>query len=219
MHGDLSKMISSRYLEEYKEFKGFIGYDYAGFDVGNRSALKGNTGEIRIIRNVLAKIDKRVLVFADSFMNESLNFQLSHIFKEIIYFRSANFNYEVVDFIQPDFIISGQAERYLGATISDTKREYSLLSFVVNDMCDRAKLKPGFNRALDAFFKGKESECYNKWLSDVDAYMLNKLSDKFKANDKLKSLEFLEKAVFLNSDNQFLKEKLSAANQSNKLKE
>lgn len=173
--GDLAKMAEISELEAYDHFIGLEERQYAGFDQSNRSGLKGNTGEIRIIRNPLAMHDKRVLIFADSFINDNMNEQLSWLFTEVLYIRSANFLYEIIDFVQPDYIISGQAERYLPTVKNDSDRDFFFAQYQINDLVDRNKLPRGFNRALQAMLSNKSSKQYQSWIHDVDEYMLGKL--------------------------------------------
>ncbi|MFT6031472.1 MAG: hypothetical protein ACI8O8_003224, partial [Oleiphilaceae bacterium] len=190
--GDLSRMLGRNDKEQYEEFSHCSNSEYAGFDLGNRSSLKGNTGEIRIIRNCLAPLAKRLLIFADSFVNDIMNRQLANVFQEVIYFRSSSFHYEVIEFIKPDIILSGQAERYLSSVRPDHDREYLLLRLLTSDLSEKSKLPSGFNRALEAIFSPKMSKSYNQWTRDVDAYKLSQLAAKYKDNNQAKCKYYLE---------------------------
>lgn len=172
--GDLTKMYGVSTPEVYQNFVGFNDVKYAGFDKSNRSALIGNTGEMRVIRNFRALLDKRVLIFADSFVNESMLEQMSWIFREVFYIRSSNFIYEIIDFVEPDIILSGQAERYLSSVTADNNREFFFAKYLISDMINYSLLPKGFNRALNAMLSFKNTKNYLDWCSDVDAYMKSK---------------------------------------------
>ena len=106
--GDLSKMLGT----EDKSTENSLRPKFYFQIFDNRTALPGNTNNVRIIHNPESTTNKRILIFGDSFINFSLIF-FSPIFRDIVYVRSATFQSDMVELMAPDFVISSNAERYL----------------------------------------------------------------------------------------------------------
>ena len=64
-------------------------------------------------KNINYHINKKVLIFYDSFLTSSLNIY-KNIFKEV-FFSKTPFNKDIINLIKPDFIIEFRAERFLFA--------------------------------------------------------------------------------------------------------
>lgn len=114
LSGDLAKMLGLEITESIQTLTAIVPPHL--FE--NKSTLKGNTNHIRIIHNPLAIAERRLLVFGDSFILDTLKF-LSPVFKDIIYVRSDTFQEDMIDLCSPDVVISSNAERYLANVRSD----------------------------------------------------------------------------------------------------
>jgi len=192
--GDLNRMLGIDVKEEYLEFTSFINNPTAIYDVNNYQGLKGNSNRVRILKNVNPIIDKRVLIFGDSFFNYNLNYMLANIFKEVVFFRSPNFLYEIIDYIEPDIILSGQAERYLPAGLSDENYTFPFLNHVTQDY--KKHLVPEvFNSALDAIMAKNNSDKYSDWHNNISANLLRDLAISFESTDLKKALLYMNKAL------------------------
>lgn len=77
-----------------------------------------NDGMVEIMINPEAEIDKTVLIFGDSFFRLMLR-QMSAVFSRVICLRTRFMHPEMVTLVQPDIILSGNAERYLAQVVSD----------------------------------------------------------------------------------------------------
>lgn len=77
-----------------------------------------NDGMVEIFINPHAEIDKTVLIFGDSFFRLMLR-QMSAVFSRVICLRTRFMHPEMVTLIQPEIILSGNAERYLAHVASD----------------------------------------------------------------------------------------------------
>lgn len=110
--GDLAIKIDSRIYEVIKKLEprwNFLRY---------RNNTKLNDGLIDLIFNPNAKNKKVLLIFGDSFFRSML-VHLSYFFEKVICCRTKYFHSEIVHLIQPDFVLTGNAERYLSSVSSD----------------------------------------------------------------------------------------------------
>lgn len=208
--GDLNRMLGISTEEEYLEFVSFNGHKTKVYDVNNYPGVKGNTGRIRILKNVNPIIDKRVLIFGDSFFNYNLNFIMANIFKEVIFFRSPHFLYEIVDFIKPDIILTGQAERYLPAGIADSNYAFPFLSYVTNEY-RKQNVLGDFNSALDAIMSNKTDKTndrYGKWNSNISANLFRDLAISLEPSELKEALFFMKNASVHRPDGQFILNKI-----------
>ncbi|HTM81128.1 hypothetical protein [Asticcacaulis sp.] len=78
-----------------------------------------NDGMIDILLNPSALHDKTVLLFGDSFFRMMLR-HLSAIFTKVICLRTRFLHNEMISLIQPHYIFTGNAERYLSHVESDS---------------------------------------------------------------------------------------------------
>jgi len=81
----------------------------------------GNNGGISIFFSPNSMTPQRVLWFGDSFGRASARF-LSAFFREILFLRTPFLHPEMVDQMQPDFVISSNVERYLASCVADELR-------------------------------------------------------------------------------------------------
>lgn len=192
--GDLNVMLGSNIAEEFDRFIGLENYFYKTLDVNNYEAVSGNNEKIRIIKNPLAKTNKRVLIFGDSFFNFNLNEQLALLFEEIIFIRTPNFLYEIVDYIKPDMILTGQVERYLVTPISDEQYKYPLLHTLLCSVEGKTINVP-FSAALNALFANKNSQDYQRWHSNNSANLFRDVAVSLESSNLNLALELMKKAL------------------------
>jgi len=207
--GDLNKMLGVTELERFEQFVGVEGLHYKVWDVNNFDTVAGNNEKIRIIKNPFAKTSKRVLIFGDSFFNFNLNDQLATIFEEIIFIRTANFLYEIVDYISPDVILSGQVERYLPSPVSDERYKFPLLHTLLSSTSNKA-LSAEFGSALNAVFSAKESEEYQRWHNNISANLYRDVALELEIDNLSLALEFMENAFVYRPDSPLIAQKVKS---------
>lgn len=171
IHGDLNKMLNDSTLEHYNKFDGMNNHFLKTWDINNNNTVTGNNEIIRIIKNPLSKTQNRVLIFGDSFFNFNLNEQLSLIFNEVIFIRTPNFLYELVDYLEPDIILSGQVERYIPNCFSDENYKYPLLHTLFCSSVNKP-LNTDFATGLNAILSKKDSDEYIRWHNNISANLL-----------------------------------------------
>lgn len=111
--GDLDVKLKKSIVKKTKRFLGF--YKESLFKQEHyttQHSLEGNTGHIDFLYNPYAIKNKRLLLFGDSFFRTKLKIY-SSIFSEVIYLRSPYIIEEVYNILKPDFVLTGNAERYL----------------------------------------------------------------------------------------------------------
>lgn len=107
-----------------------------------------NDGMVEILINPQAEIDKTVLIFGDSFFRLMLR-QMSAVFSRVICLRTRFMHPEMVTMVQPDIILSGNAERYLAHVTSDREAHaFSLYPHLRNS--DDLAMSPDFLMAWSA---------------------------------------------------------------------
>lgn len=111
-HGDLGGKFEPKLTQESTHL--VPNWDYHYFS----SNGSFNNGQIDIYFNKDAKVQKKVLIFGDSFFRMML-LQLSNVFSEIVFLRTPFFHCEMIELIKPDIILTGNAERYLSHVNSD----------------------------------------------------------------------------------------------------
>lgn len=77
-----------------------------------------NDGMVDIVLNNQACYNNTILLFGDSFFRMMLK-HFSYVFSRVICLRTRFYHNEMVELIKPDYIISGNAERYLSNVSSD----------------------------------------------------------------------------------------------------
>ena len=77
-----------------------------------RSSGGFNDGMIDLLFNPKAAIDRTLLLFGDSFFR-MMRKQFSAVFSKVVHLRSRFFHREMVTLISPEYILTGNAERYL----------------------------------------------------------------------------------------------------------
>ena len=157
--GDLGVMIGSSPIErEYIE--GFsIESNVHSFSIND--ALPGNTGEMRMKINSRALMKKRILIFGDSFFVGCLNI-LAYFFEEVFYMRSPFVVKDVANCLEPDYVLTGNAERYLVDVVDGSTARPFFLNYI-NKNVEMDKLDERDIEAFNAFFSSKKSIGYKAW--------------------------------------------------------
>lgn len=158
--GDLAKMtnVSPKYEETVLIPK----FTYLSYD--NNPYLPGNTNNVSIFRNENSRSDKRLVIFGDSFFKLSLRFLLLY-FRELVFFRTPFFHKDLVDMCKPDYVLSGNAERYLSNVTSDEDAPNFLLSLMNNKTYFPPKIfVDAFNAQLSF---GPYPQIYQNWLKSL----------------------------------------------------
>jgi hypothetical protein len=127
------------------------------------------------MRNPYSVYDKRVVIFGDSFFNNNMNIQLSHLFREIVFFRSPVFMKDVVSSINPDIVLTGQAERYLSSCVSDENATNPLIRYMNGQFYDASKVSKAFYIAFDAVFSYVPQPArYKHWIDVIDDKLISR---------------------------------------------
>ena len=203
--GDLATMFGMTETEEYEEFIGLKNHTSAVIKFTNRAGLTGNTGQISYYRNALPVINSRVLVFGDSFFEDALNLQFAHAFKEVLYIRTQFFMYEIIDFYKPDFVLSGQAERYVPSTKSDANRPFPFIGLLNRNFYEQKNVDQKFELALSYVMQSQKDEAgYKKWCHDMDAFALMRKAKEVSTVSSEKALSLIRAARKLVPENEYL---------------
>jgi len=158
--GDLARMINSNEtrVEECLINKFHLKY----FD--NRASLPGNTNNICILHNKDSLTKKRILIFGDSFIQQTLRF-LSPVFRDVVYVRSATFQPDMVELMSPDIVISSTVERYLCQIESDENSKSMLFTHYGKD---NYSPPTSFSEAYKAQFSYRHHKSYyNQWIKKL----------------------------------------------------
>ena len=135
------------------------------FELPNIQFLPGNTNNVRLDFNAQAVSKKRLLIFGDSFMKQTLKF-FAAAFREVLYIRSSVFQYDIVEMYAPDVIISSNAERYLSLVESDENSDGIIFAHYGDD---QYKPPEAFVSAYKAQLSYRyHRNLYDAWLKKVD---------------------------------------------------
>ncbi|MGC5197948.1 class I SAM-dependent methyltransferase [Aphanothece microscopica] len=122
--GDLGNKFSPPLLQEAK----VLDADWPVIEL--RSPGGFNDGMIDILLNPAAANDATLLIFGDSFFRMMLK-HLSAVFSKIIHLRSLFMHPEMAALIAPDYMLTGNAERYLSDVKPDTEaHSFSLYPYL-----------------------------------------------------------------------------------------
>jgi hypothetical protein len=167
--GDLCSMTNGVSIPEEL----YISNPQLGFVVGNRDYLSGNTNDVQIFHSFYKKLDKRVLIFGDSFFKELIPFLLSY-FKEVFYIRSEFFHEDIVELYQPDYVFSGNAERYLASIRSDeVSNNFVLALYGEQDFQPSSEYKEAYMACLSYKYN---YNVYQSWVKSLELSASIKLS-------------------------------------------
>jgi hypothetical protein len=102
--GDLGTKLKAKRTEQGKLTKPNPTFRTTGNGVHNR-------GFAEITTNSSAQIDKKLLIFGDSFFRQS-RFHYAHWFKSVVMVHTTYFCQDIVDLYRPDIILQGTVERF-----------------------------------------------------------------------------------------------------------
>ena len=113
----------------------------------NTQALPGNTGDIVITHNPLSRMQRRLVLFGDSFIKTMLHL-FAHDFRTILYIRGPYFQPDMIELFTPDVLITSETERYLAGVDNDNNGP----SLLFESFREREDYKPSpdFQSALSA---------------------------------------------------------------------
>jgi hypothetical protein len=131
----------------------------------NKNALSGNTGHIIYKINSESIYGKRLVIFGDSFIVQCLDI-LSMFFDEVIYFRNSFVLEDVVRVLNPDIVITQQAERYL-VNVPNFRTSVPYLFKFLNSSYNPQLLDKSFLKATEALFSPRDSKLYKNWRNSI----------------------------------------------------
>lgn len=192
--GDLAVMINETdRSEEIEVFCGLKNRKIRSIrEFSNQLMVQRNNGVIKILINSLPVFDKRVLIFGDSFFGGNLLAMLSEFFKEVVYVRTPYFQSDIIPFIEPDIILTGQAERYLTAGLSDKNFLPMFSEYIFSGY--KNNTDDNFNKALKAILSPKGGPVYKHWRNSFVGNSLRNKAISLKKNDLRLALDLINLA-------------------------
>lgn len=164
------------------------------------SFLESNTGDFEFHINKYAPINKRLFLFGDSFFKTRIHI-FTALFNEVIYIRAPYVIEDLVACLQPDVVLSGNAERYLVNTPSATTPRPFFMNYIVNPL--KSKPTEELILAFEALFSGRESVRYKTFKklhsTDITENILKPLQIKkvdIKGNDDKAFIKLMAKFYF-----------------------
>lgn len=157
--GDLGRMVNSSPITINEA--SFPNCKYPIHTFTNKSALPGNNGNMIIKINPFAATAKRLVLFGDSFFVGCLTY-LSQMFREIFYIRSPYILKDVANSLEPDVILTGNAERYLVDVPNSYNEPPYFIKFFQKNV-DLKNLDESHRIAFINLFSGRYTEQYNNW--------------------------------------------------------
>jgi hypothetical protein len=190
--GDLFKMLNYKKIHK-EEFFTFTRNIYKTYSIGNRGFLKGNSNEVYITHSFKKKSSKKLLIFGDSFFKDIIKI-LKPYFRDILYVRSRNMEYDIIELYQPDIVFTGNSERYLSKVDADNKRDSFLWKLYGRDTYSpsmeyikafSANLSYKYN--IYQYLKWvEEIEKRSRYSLDLENYQINKNIELMKSNHYLR---------------------------------
>ena len=180
--GDLRNMLGGDSLEEIQSLKGLSGLPKNRVQhFSTASGLEGNTGHLYFFFNPYALYNRRLVLFGDSFFQRRFDI-FKRIFSEVVYFRNPYILDDVVKVLEPDIVLTGNAERYLWHVPDCDNAKPWFMNYISNRY-DSKKVPESSIKAFTALFSGKNSRAYKnmfgKKLTDLprDIEKLSMLSE------------------------------------------
>ena len=81
----------------------------------------------------------------------------------------------MVDFLQPDIVLTGVAERYLASTVKNIDSPFPFVKFLSPNIFSNTPMSKHFYSAFEAFFASKSSAKYIDWLDKIDSEFFSNL--------------------------------------------
>jgi hypothetical protein len=159
--GDLAKMLGLDSIEIVSfidSLEGVVKEKCQKYSL--KPYLKGNTGHLDFRFNPYALFNKRIIIFGDSFFRTTLS-TYQKLFSEVIYFRVPYILEDVCRILEPDIVLTGNAERYLYDVPSALKPKPWFLNYM-GDNFDSKSIDIETKKAFQALFSGKQSDLYKQ---------------------------------------------------------
>ncbi|MGO2278644.1 MAG: hypothetical protein ACTH5U_07505, partial [Pseudomonadales bacterium] len=152
--GDLMKMLGRNDLEDIKKIIGFTDLPFELLEFNLDTALKGNTGDIKILFHPDAFYNQRLVLFGDSFFEFGLKVY-SLLFSEVIYFRKPYILDDIVKILEPDIVLTSNTERYL-YNVSDCHRDKPWFINYISKRFNSELLDDTDRKAFEVIFSGRK---------------------------------------------------------------
>lgn len=157
--GDLGKMIGKNNGEEVETIKGFHGLPIESIDMYSLyPSLKSNAGQVIFRFNPNAIHNRRLVLFGTSSFSDRIDVY-QYVFSEVIFFRSSYILDDVVRTLEPDIVLTGNAERHLYNVPNANKSKPWFLNYISNKY-DSKLVTERAREAFTALFSGRESKEY-----------------------------------------------------------
>lgn len=193
--GDLRKMLGGDCLEKKQFLKSLDGLPQNRVQhFSTASGLEGNTGHLYFFFNPYALHNVRLVLFGDSFFQRRFDI-FKRIFSEVVYFRNPYILDDVVKVLEPDIVLTGNAERYLWHVPDCDSARPWFMNYISNRY-DSKKIPESDIKAITALFSGKSSREYRNMFGE-------KLTDLPRDIEKLSMLS--ESDIKTNADISFIK--------------
>jgi hypothetical protein len=108
--------LGSKFSPPLKQVSTSLSPDWAYTVHSSQSGY--NNGQVDIYMASSAPVSGRILIFGDSFFRLMLPF-FSRVFQQTVFLRSPFLHPEMIEFIKPNYLLTGNAERYLANVTSD----------------------------------------------------------------------------------------------------
>lgn len=161
---DLAHMrgLPEQPLETIRQFEGLAAEPIR---FSNTQMLPGNRGKIDYFLNDVAPVRARVLMFGDSYFGGTMPV-IAPLIRELIYLRCPYVMEDVANALEPDIILTGNAERYL-VDVPDKTRDAPYFTQFFLKGVDTSQLNERNREALLALFSGRDSATFETWREKV----------------------------------------------------
>ncbi|GAA0808913.1 hypothetical protein [Psychrobacter piscatorii] len=163
--GDLTIMLGKDDFENIKVVSGFTDMLFEPREFTFGAALKGNTGDIKILVNPKALYKRRLVLFGDSFFEFSLRVY-SGLFNEVIYLRKPYIIDDIMRILEPAVVLTANTERYL-YSVPDCNKDKPWFMNYLSRKFKSDLLSDESRNAFEAMFSGKKSKVYKETFGDI----------------------------------------------------
>jgi hypothetical protein len=162
--GDLGKMCFKKNIVK-KVLTGFQGEvnDWTRVERFSLAPfLEGNSGHIDYALNPFARFNKRIILFGDSFFRSKLHI-FEMLYSEVIYFRIPYVIEDIIKVLEPDVVLTGNAERYL-VSVPDSTRPRPLFLNYFGTGFQSTGIPEATIHAFESLFSGRGTSVFNNFL-------------------------------------------------------
>lgn len=137
--------------------------------------LESNTGDLQYSVNEVAPFYKRIVLFGDSFFKTRIHI-FSALFNEVVYIRNPYVIEDLVLTLQPDIVLTGNAERYLVNQPDVSKPRPYFMNYITHGM----KKKPSAEviRAFESLFSGRSSSFFKAFKNSISSQVAEDIKNK-----------------------------------------